>query len=717
MISIADPTISLKFKNVTSIERISGNDSQIDFDDFTCCFLKGVFLSTSRFITGSFEASQNITPNEAADAIGEFTAIFKSKFNDSFIVMKDNFGFETHFYSLSDDNGLIIGNNLSSISYERNVLGEKDDVDWGNVEFNLSTDYSWTSIINSDSTPNAEIKSTRPFEFIYINENKSYILPINLLTEISVNSSYEDLLQFGIRSASKQLKILAETSDAQLRINLSGGKDSRIMMAMLSSAGIAKKYSVRSVNPRTWTDTAARRGLHQDLIIANTLRKHFGMAWDKEPDFFYCPINFQEAIDHWRVFRSGKNFRLALPQEIRVRNQQIIELRGASGETFRSFWSYYLSKILDLSSLKSTPECFKSDARLIFDKITKDNGVGVKVSDQGFHNFINSLEATGKETAAEAAEQHFTLYRNRGHFGTSHHFQLERALPIFPLNQYAFFLAGQKISPTERIHGSVQFDIIERLDPSLNDLEFDSNQWDPSVLDRKLSSKVTSWKVSDSEDDLKEFYDNDLDFNNRVVKARRDYSRTSPSYMVRPAIIAASWDIIDSISSVPGSSNVFTEQFSSLLKERLNFSSNRLLMTQLGKLLYIRDSFQGRSAAHRISFPESPIKNTLDGIGPGVQAPNIVFPNPVGGTQFFISHKITEENIVVTIHVTANNRSDLAYACYLKDGNKIVSQKFYQDGNIFVFDIQKFDTIQCFVKSDLIPKNIWSQKINVSVNQ
>lgn len=519
-----------------------------------CVTFSGVVLSNQRMFVGDGTTTpRDFSLEEAANANGEWFAIFENTGrNGEYLVLSDSFGFQPVYYSVDSRYGLIVATSAEAVEGIKHELGVGSAIDEVQLGLNIGTNHSWSATLNSDNVGIRGLKIMRPFEVLWISDDEFGFCAVDELVG-GLPAGYEELLELGIDNATQQLKVLSETDVTDRRINLSGGKDSRLMLAMLSHARLTSNFTVRTVNPKTWHAANARDALMRDLLIADALRRHFGMPWSIEGKRVATPISPMESLKQWQKSRGSKNYRFNIQRKSIARVQPIVELRGASGECFRNFWSHYLKLLPNLDSIRNTTESFEDDALVAFEGIYSQPLFPEKLRKEMRESFVATLSGMGRNLFWEAADRHFTFYRNRCHFGTTISFMQEGAVPFFPLNQIAFVRAGEKLTPSERNAGAVFFDLIERLDPSLNDLEFDAEQWPEAFWDRAKRSRKENFHPTDPDDEvLLEYFNNEGKNTETINNASMSRADRTQVFGDKSFIYSMLRDLLDELENAQG---------------------------------------------------------------------------------------------------------------------------------------------------------------------
>ncbi len=674
--------------------------------DLTCVAFYGVLLSGRRFAANlTATPMPDLSFEEALQANGEWIAIFQGRrLKSDYVVLTDAFGFQPLFYSsfrVKGDPWLTVGSSARGVAFERRAHGAQFNADWAQIACTLATNDAWANTLVSDRTPELSTRVMRPFQMLVVSEGQAAVVERAGIADLR-QLDYEALLDRGIQDAGAQLKTLGKTEFPTRRINLSGGKDSRIMMALLRAANVEKEFQVRSVNPRKWPAVEARAGLERDLLLADTMRRRYGMEWAIESGYTADVLGPFEPLDAWQNLSGSINYRFRLNRTRRVRNELVAELRGASGETFREFWSYYWRRLSGFDEIGGTASDFERDAGILFESIYETDLVDPSMTEDMFEHFLYSLRSTGGEDVLDAGDRHFTLYRNRAHFGTTKRFAEEGAVPFFPLNQTAFVLAGELTDPIDRRNGAIFFDIIERLAPELNDLPFDSNQWSEEIRSRRTSGSRYNWDVTASMDDLPDYFENE---ERTAVSVGAAETAGSKAHRIitdtKPYVLAQTRAVVDELLTLEGASHVLTPKhvasLMSLPERNLGFAQ-----TQLGKLVSIRDMVVGAKATVRLRA------GAADGSTASAGALTLAgasvpphFRRDLSTLLFRTAIRREGQQVIAETLVDHSEGHDLEFAFYLRTEGAVIEQRGYTAERVAHFIVPESDRdlhVQAFVR-------------------
>lgn len=473
----ADPHhVAFAFEGVTT------ESSTCLFDganDFTLERLNG-FLTSEKaplISDGVSTVSTRLAFREGKSAIGEWLGIYSNE-KGQYLAIGDPFGYQPVYYRfLPTARKLLIGTSPQALADAALNSGEDNAPNWAQLLASVGTTHAWSITMQSNQSFEANTKVLLPGQHIEISNTFWYVSASSFFEP---QDEYESLLERGIRRAVQQIRTASSLNVDQKRINLSGGKDSRMVLALLDAAKVTDEFTVTTMNPQTWLPKSARPALYRDLYVANYLRSQYRLDWTEPFQQEFVPLSFEASINEWQQYRQHRNFKLRPSNHLYIQNGLNIELRGAAGETFRGFNA--VAGLVTKLSFQNSPKSFKSDVQLLINHLY---GGGLlleeqleEVSEQTYALFLE----LGAETIEDALHRRYTVFRNGSHFGHTRHSMSHGQIPVLPLSQPEFVQASQLLSTKQRDAGQVAFDIIERTTPALNEITFDGGYWSESLL-------------------------------------------------------------------------------------------------------------------------------------------------------------------------------------------------------------------------------------------
>lgn len=472
-------------------EGISTKSSTPLFDDpdlLTLERVNGFLASTSASIVsdGVDAISTNVPFREGKTATGEHLAVYSDD-NGHYLVTADSFSYQPVYYRfLPASQKLVVGTSPQALANTALNNGETNSPNWPQLLASVGTTHAWAITMQSNQTYEANTKVLLPGQHIQVTDSFWHISSANKFFE--PKDDYDSLIERGIIRAIQQIKSASRLNVDQKRINLSGGKDSRMVLALLEAANVIDDFTVTTMNPRTWLPESSRPALFQDLYVANHLRKKYELSWTTPFHQQFVPLSFESSLNEWQKYRQHRNFKFRASNHLYAQDGLNIELRGAAGETFRGFKA--VSGLMSRCSFENSPRSLGSDVELLTNHLYGEGPLNSEQRAKIYENFHSLFLELGAATIEDALHRRYTVFRNGSHFGHTRHSMSHGQIPVLPLSQPEFIQASQLLSPYQRNIGQVAFDIIERVNPELNEISFDSGYWSESLLpqSRRLDS-------------------------------------------------------------------------------------------------------------------------------------------------------------------------------------------------------------------------------------
>lgn len=491
----------------TDAGEVTGRPPDVHPSEFVCTEFTGAMVTPRRHeISALSRPAPDFTLDEADEAGGEWMGVFTSHTSPrTFVVRADPLGYQAVFYRIDPRTDgrtdVYIASSAPTLTDTLTQHRRAVDLDWLHLLPNLMSQHAWTHTAHSPRTFGRDVWLLQPGDQLVISPNGVGIQPHS---PFSRKGDYDELLDRGIRRAAGQILQAARIGAGHHNIYLSGGKDSRMVLALMAAAGITDRFTVRSHNPLTWPNPAGRPTLEKDLVIADVLRRRFGMSWAPSRESVVVPTSFHDGLDGWMSFRSNRDFRLSMSMGIGVPTHSAVELRGGAGETMRSFVS--MRRLWGYSRYGDTPESYVKDAELFLSEVYHPARLPKHVREQLPGHAATMLEAAGGRTITETLHRGYSLYRNRVHFGHARHSLRSNTLPLMPLSQPEFLSAAALLTPDDRAQGALVFDLIERTAPELNDLPFDGGPWNCEMRARRTTGSPADWEVPGRLDAVEGFF-------------------------------------------------------------------------------------------------------------------------------------------------------------------------------------------------------------------
>lgn len=479
-----------------------------DAGGYKCINLYGILTSPSRNVIsdGVEQLPSDFSLEEAEDSMGEWCGVFYSAKERAWAVAADPFGYQPVYYrAIKNDEGeesLLVGSTASAVAFEAAQQGATNAVDPIQAQAILGTNHAFGITMQSNHALCEDTRVLLPREVLFVDGNGWSVTKRAAAVE---NSSYQELIERGAQKAIAQLQTAMELPVDQRHINLSGGRDSRLVMALLSAANLAGEFSVTSMNPETWTPASSRPLLRQDLYVAAAIAEEYNMAWSSPFEYEYVPLSFEGSLALWQQFRAGKNFGFKGRKSYYRQLGTNVELRGAGGETFRGFKA--VTSLPSYGKWGNTSSTLSQDLGLVVDDVY---GAGVLNSEQKEaqkQSLCGLLEDLGETQVEDGLQHRYSIFRNRSHFGHVRESAANGQIPLLILSQPEFYQAGKLLGKRKMREDQIVFDLVELLDSKLNALRFDNGGW-PADKAAQVASRFP-WQVPEEGPKLDSFFKNE----------------------------------------------------------------------------------------------------------------------------------------------------------------------------------------------------------------
>lgn len=500
----------LKTADVLSISTKNleyGSDSNLKLEeDFELMALSGlVYPLNSRPALYSFSnQSLPIFKEKLDDLKGEWVAILADKDRTTFKIISDYFGFQSVFYRLDEISKsrrqLTVSTSYNSlIEYSKNnalpcsINEEQFYLSMAARNIRLRTAFSSKTFCR-------EINLLKVDEYLYFDSIKNVFKVQNRPFLFDpLGRSYEELIKSGVDKAKQDIKSISHFYKDK-RLFLSGGRDSRIVLALLSSLGLNEEYSISSANPSNFSGYS-KEVIQNDLYVSNYLAHEYKMKFSHMREHIRLELDFEESLkgvlSHWSQF----SWIIKPMKRAMLPKNTYLTLRGGGGELIRAS-AASRKAIIDVK--KNNPNfdilCIDDQVNELFDLFVNAESIPNEYLDKCRILFSEAFIFNKDFSLEQNIDWHYHYYRNRVHFGQYISSFGRNEITFHPLMQKELFYAANCHELTSRREGRVCYDIIESLDPLLNYITFDDGFWPNTTLYKSPSLKDLR------SSDLREYY-------------------------------------------------------------------------------------------------------------------------------------------------------------------------------------------------------------------
>lgn len=393
--------------------------------------------------------------HELSNGVGNYSScLIQNERNAT--IFQDYFGMGSTYYS--SNNNVALSSNRSHLIYIFSNIFEINTPNKNNINSKLLDHFFFSGQAFNNEMPICGIFKTPLHHKVILADGKINIVKINI-DSLYHHATYEEALKAGVEELKAITKnaLDALTSDNSIVCcDLSGGKDSRAALAVIMAI-YGDKYYVRTNEVKN----------SEDLYISNKIASYFNINYIDHSNDIFIPISYADRINIWRSYFMGDYHRMGLPNRSTHGNSQTIRIGGGAGEVYRDFWN----KIINKTSLNEVSQVLNSllekELALITGLQQKDKDSLSDYIKESFHSDIESNDSF------ISLSEHYLKFRNRSHFGMRHFSTFHDAIYVFPLLSPSLLAASSLLSEKDRENGRLMYDIIDYLNPVLNQFEYD----------------------------------------------------------------------------------------------------------------------------------------------------------------------------------------------------------------------------------------------------
>lgn len=457
---------------VTSSTSVSSGN--LDFWGFQGCgVLDKSFVDSNRTLFDAWLATADrldFINSYGRNFRGAGIAYMRDVRSNCFYILPDLLG-EAILYKYENDGIVILSGDLLEIERITNLI---------DAPLNKSLDYSLELAIASNGGLNKstyiEVSSLDIFEYAVVSSRNFHIARYEEAKNFFDSSEdYETLLDKAAQEILDNVSAAAHSQDKRHVAHLTGGFDSRLVLAAAKAAGVADKFKYYCEGDP----------VHEDTKIAESAAARVGatMTRDVGTPADYAPDDYGGKMLGPLFVSSGM---LSIGPHRGHREMSLTLLSGGYGETFRSFYGTRIGSLQQGETLSAesfgntiwSPYLFAGDGSGLF-STSFIEGLSEKLDGE--------LEK-GRSLGVKEEDLPDYLYlqlRNRYFVGiiTSN---WNRFINRFDsLYSPSGIKLAFKIALNERSDNIIGYDLMNKFCPALLEVPFDSAKFGTNVLDRR----------------------------------------------------------------------------------------------------------------------------------------------------------------------------------------------------------------------------------------
>lgn len=481
---------------VTGIGSRTDDPSTARLDEFACIGIDGWVVSPTHFGRSHDLEMTNTPLTHCFDLAGEWMAAFRAP-DGAIALLADHFGYAQVFYSiLAEADGsrtLVASTSFRGALDARRGRGHGTTLREEILLPQLSSHHNFFATRWSPETP-AEGIHVLPYDALLVCSKRG--LAVVKRPERSATDP-DQLFETGIEWSSKVMD-RALDSGLPVHLNLSGGKDSRAVLALLLASGRHREVTVQTFSGAGREIGASRDILDRDAVLASTLVARYGMTWLDRSGWVEHVIGRERYLEYWQDYRSASSHEISEHASV-ISSPPSIELQGMGGELFRSYLGPTYPKNYPAwwKSAGKTDRSVRRDFAALFPVVCQPELLEPDLFARSREAYVEALDFAREGNAIDMIDHSYFQYRNRAHAGTAAFRSAANQWLVYPLSSPDLVRFSSQSAGAVPDEGRTLFEIIERLAPDLNVLDFMAPPWPASYKSR---GRPDSWNAVDAND-------------------------------------------------------------------------------------------------------------------------------------------------------------------------------------------------------------------------
>lgn len=474
-----------------------------DLDGFAVQRAAGYMASTQLLVFERLarEVPEPLTLNDMTHAMGEWMAVAVRTSEGAerrHLVLSDPYGYSPVFYSLMPGNGLVVSDSFRGVVHGLDRHGIARTLDVDNYVAALSGVGPQYENSTSSRTMASEVSILPVTKALLVEDDLVALIDRpSGVTKVAETPSFEALLDKGTNAAVEAIRAAAEYTSTQGILNLSGGVDSRLILAHLISAGAASDFAVRSHDPRTWKEST-RHVIERDVEIANALRESHSLQWAGVESRQGLSVSFMEYLHYFQSHSSNYHYGFKASSTIFGYSRPTAVLRGGGGELLRSTSG---GRTFATAYRKESPDGEDGDletqSEWVARRLTNSRLKSSDLLERARAVLAESFRTTDGASFEERMNDFYFKFRNRAHFGQGSRLRASNQLPIQILSNDHYRQAMRSLPFEQRSQGHGVGKLFEQLAPHLLDFPFESPEWTTRLSREKRGTSIDrSWTAS-----------------------------------------------------------------------------------------------------------------------------------------------------------------------------------------------------------------------------
>lgn len=619
------------------------------------------------------------------DSLGEWLAIGENTIEDrnEYIVFGDSSGYCPVFYA-EHDNHVIVADTFMGVIHGLKYFGAEPTLDIAHYMATVLPSHPHFDNPSVRRTMSSQVQILGIDKALWISETGPQLIERSSLSQ-DANLSYEQLLERGSALVRNATKELSKVDGLQKVLSLSGGVDSRLVLALIESSGATDEFQLSSVDPRGWKNKNTRDVVERDVSIANEIRTRLGLEWTTVSTREFLQFDFRDSMNFHQSYKSNFAHSFSAPPGHTIQDDLKITYRGGGGELLRTTLTG--ERIAEQIRNRS----WKSSKNLGFTDWYMSRYPMLKAERPLVEEYMaETFQSVPGESITEKLNELYRHTRNRTHFGHVRQSGSTNNYAFHPLSNQHFINASNMLGFEKRSGGQIVRDLFNLNAPNLLNIPFENDNSTREIASPEAQTaqiSANNWEES-------------LD----ILKAKRTSSSARKGWTSDERLVNAPYNKVES-------SNAFTSQGMKLLEDFVEPEFKKSLRRVNARAFELSQIYPSRSlplstkvaSALDIFMPSQPAGDhtqlvataTPNDFGATISKVRIKFPtksqdgwNNQDLPEFSPTIKFESGHVVVNLGLTKVPNTPCEFAVYLYKDNKRVDKSWYGQASTLTFEFK-----------------------------
>ncbi|MBF7051765.1 hypothetical protein IOC61_00275 [Halomonas sp. KAO] len=433
-----------------------------------------------------------VAPSRNGKDYGEYL-IAKKLMDGGYEIKTDPIGYYTLYYSVFNswnESFLLLSNDFLSLREALPRISGSGKLDYDAWYPILASQHNVFSNNFSDHTSDSRIKLLQPFHSIIYKNGTVSLSRQNDLCHFDDYSSYLFFLEKGVQQVCENLYSTVSNNGSDTELYLSGGKDSRVCLALALKSLGKESFSCQTSIPKFGEN---RPGVEKDVLsddykISCYIAEKENLKLNKNLPLvkYYLNNNFyHQLMESWKSNAYFQGY--SANASISVNLSQVNQIWGGSGEMLRA--TKYFSSLSKKATFGNSKVSVEDDACLMFDTIVNPSRAPSQHG-RSKEFFVSKFLQLDGATIQQKLDSLFMLNRNVFHSG-KHRQKLSQKTNIFLPFADINFLKASRCLPYKNhelriLHG----DIIKLSRQNLSDYPYTGDSEVDGLFPEREISKL-----------------------------------------------------------------------------------------------------------------------------------------------------------------------------------------------------------------------------------